>query len=107
MFTKVREMLIKHIKKNINIYFFLLLTFIIGVSAGAFTVNGLSTVQREELVNYFQGFLQLMDNQKIESTELLKISLMENMKKGSRLAMTHRYDHTLQLGHWAGMQVCI
>lgn len=78
--SKIREMLVKHIKNNSNTYFFLFIAFIVGVSAGAFTVNGLSTMQNEELSNYFQGFLQLLDNQKIDSNELLKIGFMENFR---------------------------
>ncbi len=53
---------------------------IIGISAGASTVNGLSAVQNEELVNYFSGFLKIMGNQKVNSSELLIISLQENAK---------------------------
>lgn len=80
MFSKIREILIKHIKNNKRTYLFLLLAFAIGASAGAFTVNGLSTTQREELQNYFQGFLQLLDSQKTESSELIKVGLLENLK---------------------------
>lgn len=56
------------------------MAFAVGVSAGAFTVNGLSTTQREELDIYFQGFLQLLDYQSIDNSELFKISMMENLK---------------------------
>jgi len=54
--------------------------FVIGVSAGAFTVNGLSTLQKDELIQYLKGFLQIMDKQSINSNELLMISLQENTK---------------------------
>lgn len=80
MFSRIREMIVKHVKNNFNTYFFLLIAFIIGVSAGAFTVNGLSAIQREELINYFQGFIQLLDNQKVDTNELLGISIYENAK---------------------------
>ncbi|MCX7923313.1 MAG: stage II sporulation protein M [Clostridia bacterium] len=80
MIGKIRELLIRHVRNNMRTYFSLLLAFVIGVSSGAFTVNGLSTVQRDELSQYFQGFLQLFDNQKVESSELLKIAVMENAK---------------------------
>lgn len=56
------------------------MTFIVGISAGAFTVNDLSTLQTEELVNYFAGFLKIMSNQRVNSSELLIISLQENAK---------------------------
>jgi len=77
---KIREILVKHIKNNSNRYFLLVMIFVIGVSAGAFTVNGLSAIQRDELSNYFQGFLQLLDNQIVDNSELFKISLTENIK---------------------------
>lgn len=80
MFSKIQEIIVTHIKNNSKMYFLLLIAFIIGVSAGAFTVNGLSSIQRDELTNYFQGFLQLLDNQKVDSGELLRISLSENFK---------------------------
>lgn len=80
MVYKIREILVKHIKNNSNRYFLLVMIFVIGVSAGAFTVNGLSAIQRDELSNYFQGFLQLLDNQIVDNSELFKISLTENIK---------------------------
>lgn len=80
MISNIGNMLVKHVKNNANKYFLLLLVFIAGVSAGAFTVNGLSAIQRDELGNYFQGFLQLLDKQKMESTELIKIAMVENVR---------------------------
>ncbi|MCX7749751.1 MAG: stage II sporulation protein M [Clostridia bacterium] len=80
MLLQTREILLKHIKNNSNTYFFLLLAFIIGVSAGAFTVNGLSSMQRDELTSYFKGFIDLLHNQEVDSSELLRIAVMENGK---------------------------
>ncbi|MCR4435535.1 MAG: stage II sporulation protein M [Clostridiales bacterium] len=80
MIFKIRDTLRRHVKNNSKKYFLLLLVFIAGVSAGAFTVNGLSTIQREELANYFQGFLQLFDSQNMECGELLKVSILENAR---------------------------
>ncbi len=37
-------------------------------------------MQRDELANYFQGFLQLLNNQNLKSSELFSTALMENMK---------------------------
>ena len=80
MINKTRELLGRHIKENSNRYFLLFMAFIIGVSAGAFTVNGLSTLQTEELIHYFQGFIQLMEKQRLNSNEILMISLQDNAK---------------------------
>lgn len=80
LLANIRKPLVKHIQNNMKTYFLLILAFMIGVSAGAFTVNGLSTGQTEELKHYVQGFMNLMNNQKIDNGELLKISFMENAK---------------------------
>lgn len=75
-----QEKIMRYIKKNFNTFFSLFMAFVIGVSAGAFTSNGLSSTQKEELVYYFQGFLHLLDNQKVDTGELLKIATIENIK---------------------------
>lgn len=80
MFSKLRTVIGEHVAKNRNAYLFLLMAFILGVSAGAFTVNGLSVMQRDELSNYLQGFLQLLNNQNMNSSELFSAAFMENLK---------------------------
>lgn len=80
MFSRIKAVIGSHIAKNQSSYFFLLLAFILGISAGAFTVNGLSTAQKDELSNYFQGFLQLLNNQSIDGGELLSVTLLDNLK---------------------------
>ncbi len=80
MFKKIKSVIGEHIAKNRNAYLFLLMAFILGISAGAFTVNGLSAMQRDDLSNYFQGFLQLLNNQNMDTSELFSTALMENLK---------------------------
>lgn len=80
MISKIHNVLVEHVNKNRNTYLFLFLTFVTGVSAGAFTVNGLSSIQKTELTNYFQGFLELFENQRVDSNEILQISLIDNIR---------------------------
>jgi len=81
LFSNAKGAFIKHIKLNSSIYLLLMLAFIIGVTIGAFTVNGLTVMQREELKNYFKGFIELFDKQDINNAELFKVSLLENIKQ--------------------------
>ena len=46
----------KQVKNNLVLYFLVLVFFAAGIAAGAFTVDALSSVQKEELINYFQSF---------------------------------------------------
>jgi stage II sporulation protein M len=80
LFSRVKNLIGMHILNNKSTYFFLLMTFVAGVSAGAFTVNGLSAMQRDDLATYLQGFLRLMENQNVNSTELFSVALQENFK---------------------------
>lgn len=76
LFTLVAE----HINNNIKKYTFLFIAFIWGICAGAFTVNGLSSIQRYEVGNYIEGFVKLIDGYNIDNTELLRISIINNLK---------------------------
>lgn len=80
MFKKLHNIISEHMNTNRNTYFFLLISFIFGVITGAFTVNGLSAMQRDELSNYLHGFLQLFGNQNVNSGELFSAGLIENLK---------------------------
>lgn len=80
MVNKIREVLLNHFKSNTNTYFFLFLAFVAGISAGAFTVNGLSSIQKSELTDYFQGFLLLFENQRVDSNEILRIAVVDNIR---------------------------
>lgn len=80
MLKKLKTAIKDHIVKNHNSYIFLVMAFILGVSAGAFTVNGLSAMQRDELSGYLEGFMQLFNNQSLESSELFITALIDNLK---------------------------
>lgn len=69
-----------HIKNNLGKYLLLFSFFILGIGLGAFTVNGLSSIQRYELDNYMQGFFEMFDAQTINSSSLLKVSSIYNGK---------------------------
>ena len=77
LFYRIREILVAHIKNYSNRYIMLIMALVAGISAGAFTVNGLNSIQRDELSNYVYGFLKLLDNQIIDSNELLRITLIK------------------------------
>ncbi len=80
MKSKLRELLSRHFKNNIHKYFLLAVAFATGVAAGAFAVNGLSSLQRYELTSYLNGFMELLDGHAVDSSELLRISVEDNVK---------------------------
>ncbi|HHV59545.1 MAG TPA: stage II sporulation protein M [Clostridiaceae bacterium] len=80
MLFRARGILARNLKTNSNKYVLLFLSFVAGIIAGAFTVNGLNPGQSTELENYFFGFLHLINYQNIDSVELFKITMLENLK---------------------------
>lgn len=81
MFIKNIGNLIKqHIINNILSYILLFCTFVAGIAAGAFTVNGLSEVQNEELIHYFYGFIEFLKSQNVEKSIVFYQSLVTNFK---------------------------
>lgn len=67
--------------KNIALYLITILSFTIGISTGAFTVNALGDTQSDELYSYLQEFLYIMGTQdSVNVTELLKLSIFNHLK---------------------------
>jgi stage II sporulation protein M len=70
----------KHIRLNIPIYFIALLFFTIGIVTGTYTIKALPGPQKVELMDYLEGFFQILKNQDIDSYQLLFQSLLNNLK---------------------------
>lgn len=61
----------KYIQENMSILFLILIVFIIGITAGVFTVNTLNSTQKSELYTYINGFLE-SKNTSISQGELFE-----------------------------------
>lgn len=80
LLKKFTEMVYKHIKGNLIIYFLVCMFFIIGISSGAFTVKALSSNQKQELIAYMRNFFQILHNKPINEFSVLKQSLTNNLQ---------------------------
>ncbi|WZL74915.1 stage II sporulation protein M [Clostridiaceae bacterium 35-E11] len=83
MFKKFREIALKHIQGNLIIYFLVCMFFIIGISAGAFTIKALGNIQKQELINYLKNFFQILGDKPIDEFSVLKQSLTNNLQTGA------------------------
>ncbi|HHT51357.1 MAG TPA: stage II sporulation protein M [Eubacteriaceae bacterium] len=70
----------KHIRLNIPIYFITLLFFTIGIVVGTYTIKALSYSQKVELMDYLEGFFQLFRTQEFNSIQLFLNSFFNNIK---------------------------
>lgn len=80
MIASVKWRITEYIKSNKRSFIVLTIFFIAGICLGAFMVNGLNQAQKEELMNYLQGFFVLIENQNIPSDQLFWLSLINYSK---------------------------
>lgn len=76
----IKSMTSKHIKNFLLLYFIVLIFFIAGISAGAFTVDALGAEQKGELVSYFQGFFKVLNKEPVCSGAVFRQSLINNLQ---------------------------
>jgi len=70
----------KKLDENLGVYFIITLFFAIGLAAGAFTIKGIDESQKEELVVYFNRFLQVIKGEKVDNYLILCQSLKNNFQ---------------------------
>ncbi len=82
MNRRFNEIIIKHIEKNLVIYFLVVLFFMIGISSGAFTSKALTEAENKELIVYLENFFRIVDSKAINNFSILKQSLLNNFQTG-------------------------
>lgn len=80
MFKRFHELALKHIQGNVVIYFVVIMFFLIGISAGAFTVRSLSEMHTQELISYLNNFFHILTDRTIDEFSVLKQSLSNNLQ---------------------------
>lgn len=77
--SKVKEILMTHLKNNIREYCIVLVLFLIGLIFGIIFVNNASETQIEEITSYLDEFVNsLKTNAQIDKGTLLKDCLISN-----------------------------
>lgn len=76
----IREKILNHKIKNINIYFKILIIFIIGICIGIFTINQLPETGKQTISEYINNSMsQLKSGVEIQKWQLLRNSLLKNI----------------------------
>lgn len=75
-----RQKIINHISENINIYFKILIIFIIGICIGIFIVNQLPEIAKQNISEYINNSItELKEGSEVSKMQLLKTSLIRNI----------------------------
>ncbi len=80
--SKIKEMIIYHIKENIAIYVIFLSIFAFGLIAGSFFVNNISNDGKTEITNYLSSYINILKENTLNDIELVKISIKDNVLTG-------------------------
>lgn len=78
MYNKLLDLLKKHIKENLFIYFLCFFCLLIGISIGAFTIKVVDLHQKQELIAYLKGFFRLLDEPGLRGIDIFKESIINN-----------------------------
>lgn len=83
--SKIKEILLSHLEKNLKEYLIITIIFFIGIIIGIIFINNASENQSNEISNYISSFIQELK----ESKDVNEISLLkDSIKKNCVLAIT-------------------
>ncbi|MGI6705496.1 MAG: stage II sporulation protein M [Clostridia bacterium] len=80
MWTRFRYRAFQHIKENLLIYMIILFTFTVGVATGAYTVSAMPDEQKNDLVQYMNGFIQVLSQDNLDIGHIFRQSLLNNFQ---------------------------
>lgn len=76
----IKEVVYRNIKENFILYFLLVVALMIGISAGAITINMLSREQTQSLISFLDSFFKILDQEKIDNINIMKHSFSNNFQ---------------------------
>ncbi len=77
---KTANVVKEHIRDNKYTYLSLFIFYIIGIVAGALSVNELDYHQKTEMTTFFNDFLKLLNSDNVNGISLLKVSILDSMR---------------------------
>ena len=80
--NNIKTIVLEHIKLNLKDYLVLSIIFIIGVMIGVVLINNAKLEEKTDICGYVNSFIEIIKQEQFEINriELIKISIIENMK---------------------------
>lgn len=76
----LKDKISKHIKDNSILYIIILMSFMVGIASGSFTINTLNDVQKENMMKYIDNFYVIIGQMKLIPIEVFKQSVLNNFE---------------------------
>ncbi len=80
MYARLKAFFYEHFKNNFFLYFISILCLMIGICAGAITIKIIDEGQKKEILNFLDSFFKIINENDINSFELLKQSFVNNFQ---------------------------
>lgn len=78
--SRIREVIIEHIRRNITEYIVVFLIFVIGIILGTFYINNTNIEQKQEISKYINCFLEdTYSGMDIDFNNLFRTSILNNL----------------------------
>ncbi|GFR34284.1 stage II sporulation protein M [Thermobrachium celere] len=76
----INSSIMKHVKDNVWLYFFVILFFAIGLSVGAFTSKALDTDSKQNILIFMNNFFHTIGNENVESKAVFVRAFKNNIQ---------------------------
>ncbi|MDI6604218.1 MAG: stage II sporulation protein M [Thermoanaerobacteraceae bacterium] len=76
----VKEIISKHIKDNSILYIIVIMSLMIGIASGAFTINTLNDIQKENIMKYIVSFYDILGHTQLNAINIFKQSILNNFE---------------------------
>ena len=80
-YSKIKNIILRHINNNLKDYTILTLFFIVGIIVGVIFINNINESEQNQISGYVKGIINsLNQDYEIDNLELFKKSLLDNFK---------------------------
>ena len=78
--SKIKRIFLEHIQNNLREYFIVMIVFLIGLVLGTIFINNSNQMQKDEISNYINSFVQnIKTDYSIDNGKLLMNSIKNNL----------------------------
>lgn len=85
LYYRIRDIFYRHFQNNFFLYLLVVTCLLIGISAGAITINVLNNSQKQQLISFLDAFFKILNEEGINSFLLLKQSFINNIQTAATI----------------------
>ncbi|SNX55388.1 stage II sporulation protein M [Thermoanaerobacterium sp. RBIITD] len=76
----LKDKISKHIRDNSILYIIIIMSFMIGIASGAFTINTINDIQKENMMKYINNFYDIFGHTNLNPIQVFKQSVLNSFE---------------------------